>query len=141
MTTMVALPSPAAGLSPPLAVLIEPSTVVCSQVADLLTSQGFRVCIAGGVTDDLAVASLAIVEADRGSRTFGLIRRIHALRPELPIAGVLPWWGDDEADLHDLARFILHVPIRDDQLRGLESLPIDVLTAPTRHEQQRSGFP
>ena len=129
MTTMVALPTPAAGLSPPLAVLIEPSDVVSAHVTDLLTSQGFRICIADGVTDDLANASLAIVEADRGSRTFGLIRRIHALRPELPIAGVLPWWADDEADLHGVARYILHVPVRDDQLRGLETLAMSVLAA------------
>jgi hypothetical protein len=129
MTTMVVLPTPSAGLSPPLAVLIEPSEIVCSHVADLLIAQGFRICIAGGVTDDLARASLAIVEADRGSRTFGLIRRIHTLRPELPIAGVLPWWADDEADLQGIARYILHVPVRDDQLRGLETLALDVLAA------------
>jgi hypothetical protein len=140
MTTMVALPTPSAGLSPPLAVLIEPSTVVCSSVADLLAAQGFRICIAGGITDDLAVASLAIVEADRGSRTFGLIRRIHRLRPELPIAGVLPWWADDEADLQGAARYILHVPVRDDQLRGLESLAMDVLATAT-HERAQSRIP
>ncbi len=130
MNALLAPPPPSAALDSPLAVLIEPSDGVSTCVAELLSAQGFRVCIADGLTDDLALASLAIVEADRGSRTFGLIRRIHALRPELPIAGVLPWWADDESDLQDAARFILHVPVREDQLRGLETLAMSVLTAP-----------
>jgi hypothetical protein len=130
MNALLTLPSPTTTLDPPLAILIEPSDGVCSCVAELLSSQGFRVCITDGVTDDLAGAALAIVEADRGSRTFGLIRRIHALRPDLPIAGVLPWWADDESDLEGVARYILHVPVRDDQLRGLESLAMDVMSTP-----------
>lgn len=131
MNALLAPPSPSAALDSPLAVLIEPSDGVSTCVAELLSAQGFRVCIADGLTDDLALAALAIVEADRGSRTFGLIRRIHAIRPNLPIAGVLPWWADDESDLQGAARFILHVPVREDQLRGLETLAMSVLSTPS----------
>jgi hypothetical protein len=117
-------------LAPPLAVLIEPSDGLCSRVADLLATRGYRVCIANGVTDDLDRAALAVVEADRASRAIGLIRRIHARQPDLVLVGVLPWWTDDEVDILDAARYVLHVPIRDDQLRGLEELAAAVLVTP-----------
>lgn len=127
MNARSALSPASAVLDPPLAVLIEPSSSVCSSVAELLAAQGYRVCIATGPTDDLDQACLAVVEADRASRSIGLIRRIHARRPDLPIVGVLPWWTDDEVDLLGSARYVLHVPVRDDQLRGLEALAASVI--------------
>lgn len=115
---------------PPLAILIEPSDGVCTCVAELLAAQGYRVCIASGVTDDLDRAALVVVEADRASRTIALIRRIHAWQPDLALVAVLPWWTDDEVDILDAARYVLHVPIRDDQLRGLEELAAGVRATP-----------
>jgi hypothetical protein len=130
MNALSPAPSATALLDPPIAVLIEPSNGVCSSVSAVLAQLGYRVCITNELTDDLDRAALAIVEADRASRAVGLIRRLHALRPDLPIVGVLPWWTEEEVDLLGSARYILHVPIRDDQLRGLEALALDLLAAP-----------
>ena len=112
-----AAPAPSA-LGRPIALFVEPSVGVSASVAGLLAPHGFEISIAKGVPDDLDSAAFVLVEADRGARAVSLIKRIHALRPELPIAGVLPWWDDDERDIADIARFVLHVPLRDDQLEG-----------------------
>lgn len=122
MTTMDVPVSPATTSSPRVAMLIEPSVGVCASVAGLLGPQGYRICIARGVPEDLVTAAFALVEADRGTRAIGLIKRIRAIYPDLPIAGVLPWWDEAERDLTGIAQFILHVPVRDDELRGLADL-------------------
>lgn len=130
MTTLDAPASSAARSSMPVAVLIEPSVGVCAGVAGLLAPQGYEICIAKGVPEDLLTAAFALVEADRGARAIELIKRIRAVHPDLPIAGVLPWWDEDERDLAGIAQFILHVPVRDDQLRGLADLA--AAAAPSR---------
>lgn len=130
MNALSPSPSATALLDPPIAVLIEPSDGICSSVSALLAGHGYRVCIANDLTNDLDRASLTIVEADRASRTVGLIRRLHALRPDLPIVGVLPWWTEEEVELVGSVRYVLHVPLRDDQLRGLEAIALDLLAAP-----------
>ncbi len=114
----------------PVALLIEPSVGVSGSVAGLLVPQGYEVAIAKGLTDDVHIATLVLVEADRGARAIGLIKCIRALRPELPIAGVLPWWDDDEREIAGIAQFVLHVPVRDDQLRGLAALAASALAQP-----------
>ncbi len=114
----------------PVALLIEPSVGVSGSVAGLLALQGYDVAVAKGLTDDVHTATLVLVEADRGARAIGLIKCIRALRPELPIAGVLPWWDDDEREIVGIVQFVLHVPVRDDQLRGLAALAASALSQP-----------
>jgi hypothetical protein len=107
---------------PPLAVLIEPSGTVAARVIETIASRGFRVHVTTDPEPLIDTTALVIVEADRGARAVGLIRRLHERRPELPIAGVLAWWSDDEREIAAIARYILHVPLRDDQLAGLRDL-------------------
>ncbi|MGH2584270.1 MAG: hypothetical protein ACRDJE_05095 [Dehalococcoidia bacterium] len=121
--TALNLPAPPrAAFGPPIAVLIEPSPSVRDCVTGLLEPQGFCVCVADGPTADLEQAAFVLVEADRRWRAKGLIRRIRSEHPGLPVAGVLPWWDDDEDDVRGLACFILHVPVREDQLQGLSAV-------------------
>lgn len=126
MNAVVTPPSqPVARFSPhttescPIAFLIEPSPDVERCAAPLLAARGFDVRVVHGIPDNLDEAAFVIVEADRGGRTITLARRVRALRPELPTAGVLRWWNEDESELARLAQFVLHVPVRDDQLQAL----------------------
>jgi hypothetical protein len=106
-------------LSPrPVAVLIEPSAQVMGVLVDALTAEGFEVRTVEGLPPDLADASLIVVEADRGGRAIVLSHAVHGRRPEVPIAGVLRWWNEDERDLADVAGLIVHVPVRDDQIQA-----------------------
>ena len=137
MTTLdipVSSPEPSVSAEPsparPVALLIEPSVGVSGSVAGLLVPHGYDVAVAQGLTDDVHTATLVLVEADRGARAIGLIKCIRALRPDLPIAGVLPWWDDDEREVAGIAQFVLHVPVRDDQLRGLAALAAAALPQP-----------
>ena len=120
MTTLHSAAPAASSLGRPIALLVEPSVGVSGSVAGLLGPQGFEIAIGKDIPPDLDTAALVLVEADRGARAVSLIKRIHGLRPDLPIAGVLPWWDDDERDIAGIARFVLHVPLRDDQLHGFD---------------------
>lgn len=102
----------------PIAYLIEPSTAVQSEVGGALADCGFDVHVADFGVPDVTRATLVVVEADRGARTIAMMRRVRAIRPDLPAVGVLRWWNEDERDLLRLADFVLHVPLRQDQLAG-----------------------
>src|SRR5207248_91207 len=78
---------------------------------------------------DLDGVSLLLVEADRGSRTIALARQARALRPEIPCVGVLRWWNEDERELAALVDFILHVPVRPQELDGLTPVALSVRAA------------
>ena len=134
MTTLHAPPRAASSTrSPntsPTVLLVEPSVVVSATLLALLEPQGYEVRIASDPTEEIDVATLVVVEADRGARTIAQIKRLSALRPDLPIVAVLPWWNDDEAEIVRVVRFILHVPIRDDQLQGLVELASALLRQP-----------
>jgi hypothetical protein len=134
MTTVHAPPRAASSTrrskASPAAFLVEPSVVVSASLLGLLEPQGYEVCIASDPMEALDDATLVVVEADRGARTIALIKRLSALRPDLPIVAVLPWWNDDEAEIVRVARFILHVPVRDDQLQGLADLAAALLRRP-----------
>jgi len=131
MTTLEAPLRSAAVVPPPalspVAVLVEPSVGVCASVLGLLEPQGYEVRVARDLAAELDGAALVLVEADRGARTIGLIKRIRALHPDLPIACVLGWWDDDEGEACRICRFILHVPTRDDQLQGLADAAATIL--------------
>jgi hypothetical protein len=113
-------PTPAGALIPPPdAILIEPSPTVEAQVSALLAELGLRVQVREDLPEDLSSVSLLLVEADRGSRTIALARQARSQRPDLPCAGVLRWWNEDERELAALVDFILHVPVRAQELQGL----------------------
>jgi hypothetical protein len=125
---MTTLPAPARTASvnalshqTAVALLIEPSACVSASILQPLELQGYEVRVAEDLTEALA-AALVVVEADRGARCIALVKRLHALAPDIPIVGVLPWWNDDEAEVVRIARFILHVPVRDDQVQALADL-------------------
>src|SRR5262245_5524838 len=119
----IAAPSEAQIPAPLLdAVLIEPSPTVEEQVSTLLAGLGLRVRVEEDLPSDLDGVLLLLVEADRGSRTIALARQARAQRPELPCAGVLRWWNEDEHELAGLVDFILHVPVRGQELDGLASV-------------------
>ena len=110
-----------------IALLVEPSVEVCASVLGTLEAHGYEVRVARDLAEELDGATLVLVEADRGARALGLIRRVQALRPDLPLACVLGWWDDDEGEACRLCRFILHVPVREDQLQGLAEFASSVL--------------
>jgi hypothetical protein len=113
------------------ALLIEPSPTVEEHVSALLAGLGLRVHVAEDLPPDLGGVSLLLVEADRGSRTIALARQARARWPELPCAAVLRWWNEDERELAALVDFILHVPVRPQELDGLASVAL----------RARSGLP
>jgi len=134
MTTVHAPSRPASATRPPInsptAVLIEPSVGVSASLLGLLEPQGYDVRTVSDPWEAIDDATLVVVEADRGARTIALIKRLSALRPDLPIVAVLSWWNDDEAEIVRVVRFILHVPVRDDQLQGLAGLAGALLHQP-----------
>jgi hypothetical protein len=91
-------------------------------VGQLLADEGYETCILDCVPEDLAPPALVLVEADRGSRTVALARQVRSHWPQIAIAGVLPWWADDERDLARLVDLVVHAPLRDDQLRAFRLL-------------------
>lgn len=107
---------------PPRVILVEPSAGVQTLVTAALLIRDCHVGVAHGLPDELGDVDLVLVEADRGSRTISLVKRIHAQRPALPIVAVLPWWNDDERDVLGFVRYVLHVPMREDGLRELAEL-------------------
>ena len=115
-------PLPLLTARPLCTVLVEPSPTVERHVTDVLARHGYDVVCVAGFPDRLETAALVIVEAGRDWRAITLMKRLHDLRPDLPIVGVLPWWDEDERELAGVAQFILHVPIRNDQLQGLARL-------------------
>ena len=126
MTTLHAPPRAASSTRPPktspTVLLVEPSVGVSASILGLLEPRGYEVRIVSDPSEALDAATFVVIEADRGARMIALIKRLNALRPELPVVAVLPWWNDDEAEIVRVARFILHVPVRDDQLQGLAEL-------------------
>jgi hypothetical protein len=137
MTTLEAPLRSAALLPPPatspVALLVDPSMAVCTSVLGLLEPQGYEVRVARDLADELDDAALVLVEADRGARAIGLIKQIRASRPELPIACVLGWWDDDEGEAARICRFVLHVPVREDQLQGLSGFAAAILAEARLH--------
>ena len=120
------------------AILVEPSPSVEGAVMDVLTAHGYDVVCVQGFPDGLETAALVVVEAGRDWRAITLIKRIHRLCPDLPLVGVLPWWDEDERDVAGVADFILHVPVREDQLRGLARL---AAVAPALQRSRRVPMP
>jgi hypothetical protein len=112
-----------------VALLIEPSACVSASILEPLELQGYEVRVAEDWTEAVN-AALVVVEADRGAGTVALVKRLHALDPDLPIIGVLSWWNDDEAEIVRIARFILHVPVRDDQVQSLAHIAGSVIRRP-----------
>ena len=108
--------------SRPVALLLEPSPAMLACAGPLLTEEGFEVCILDGVPEELSPPAFVLVEADRGSRTVALARQVRCHWPEIVLAGVLPWWDDDERDLARVVDLIVHVPVREDQLKALRAL-------------------
>lgn len=118
--------------SVPVAILIEPSAGVAEAAGAVLTPADYRVEAVSEEEAALDTATLVLVEADRGARAIRAIKRIHAERPDLPVVAVLPWWDEDEREVLHLVRFVLHVPLRDDQLRAMASFVEALIAAPAR---------
>ena len=114
--------SPNSRSARPVALLLEPSPAMLACAGPLLAEVGFEVCILDGVPEDLSPPAFVLVEADRGSRTVSLARQVRCHWPEIALAGVLPWWDDDERDLARVVDLIVHVPVREDQLKALRTL-------------------
>lgn len=148
MVTLAAPPSPRNTALAPIAILIEPSPRVAGSIRDLLGLAGYRIDTATEADAALDAATLAIVEADRGARAIRAITRLHGEYPGLPLVSVLPWWDDDEREVLHLVRFVLHVPVRDDQLQGLAAFARSLIgqsraaasAAPRTIERRREDY-
>ncbi len=119
MTAGYAATPPPVATARPLAVVIAPSATVERSVGQTLRDAGYEVRVSAALPDDLATAAVAVVEAGRDWCAIALMKHIHRLWPPLTIVGVLPWWDEDERELAGVVDFILHVPVRDHELRGL----------------------
>jgi hypothetical protein len=71
--------------------------------------------------DEVAVAGaeLLIIEADRGGIAVALARRLRAQAPAVPIAVVLPSWSESESEARSTAEFVIHAPLRQNEVNGL----------------------
>ena len=67
----------------------------------------------------LAGAELLIIEADRGGLAVALARRLRAQLPAVPIGVVLPCWSDCEPDARSTAEFVIHAPLRQNEVSGV----------------------
>jgi hypothetical protein len=67
----------------------------------------------------VAGAELLIIEADRGGLAVSLARRLRAQAPAVPIALILPCWSESELDARSTAEFVIHAPLRQNEVNGV----------------------
>ena len=123
-TTPIPSPDPAPSIRP-RAVLLDVSAALRDRLGPALRKAGYDVVDAPDIDERVVQAALVVIEAARGPRALANARTLRRLAGGPLVLGVVGWWSEMEPDVRRVSDAVLHVPVRDTQLRAvLGALPV-----------------
>jgi hypothetical protein len=112
------LERPAASARSPRAVLLDVTPGVRERLVPALQHAGFEVRLCEAIEQGVLDVDVVVIEADRGARMLSETQALRGVLEHGCIASVVGWWSEYEADLLHAADVVLHVPLREDDLRA-----------------------
>ncbi len=106
---------------PHRAVLIGVSATVRSVLRPALRAAGFDVVEFAAIGECVERPALIVVEAEHDPRIVSAVRAAFGSADAPAIIGVVGWWSDHEPEVARLTDAVLHVPLRDYQVRAVIS--------------------
>ena len=129
MTTTTAPTTPIPSTDPapsirPRAVLLDVSPALCDRLRPALREAGYDVVDVPDIDERVVQAALVVIEAARGPHALANARALRRLAGGPLVLGVVGWWSELEPDVARVSDAVLHVPVREAQLRAvLGALP------------------